>query len=430
MEHEDIRAVGTVTVDTSGQFEIRGKCSSGWIPPSDLTHMTISEFEGFIGLAPQYMKWVRACADGISAEKYSGLLAQREQAVRSELGGVAAAAVARADSLRGQLADAEAAKGRVEKNVRENMESMFRTLGAEKDKMIAYLKEEIGRREEKIRDLEVAASARLKVQQNAALRGRAGEDSFESMAGCVGWRVERTAGESHMCDFKGVVCGLDVFFEIKNHADVIPSKELAKFRRDMAEHPEIGAGVFIGMQAPCVRGERWSLEWTADRRPMIFIGELEKDDPVSVLRIVEKFLGVVAGMRRDADDDDKGEVVAVLEQRIKTASSYLESVGGKLRGLYNKIVVDKGAADAAYNSSLLMLKTIREEHIVTVDALLGTLKFEVDVGGDVGASMVIVGGDGVTTSSSSSPKKKRTAAPRKAAAAAAAASTESILVIE
>jgi hypothetical protein len=405
----------SITV-TGSRLELTATVDAGWLPPRELAAMTRDEFQHFLGFAPQYIAWLREARAGMNEETYQARLVReleaQETRVRAAATLEAGAALAqkdtqlavvgaRADALRAQLEDSGTARAAM----KAQLDDLYRGIVGAKEGMIEYLKGELTRKDERVRELESAAASRAKVQQNSTLRGRAGEDSFEEMAGRIGWTVERTAGESHMCDFRGVVCGLDVFFEIKNHADTIPAKELAKFRRDMKEHPEIAAGVFIGLHAAAVRGERWHLEWTGDRRPMLFIGELEKDDPVAVLKIAEKFIACYGVMRAAAaeGDDDGAAKAAGLEQRISVASTYLEATGARLRGLYNKMVVDKGAADAAYTGSLVALKGIREEHSCTVDALLGTSEF------------VVVAVE-EPTARAASPKKRKTAAKKGAAA--------------
>jgi hypothetical protein len=420
-----VGAVSTLRV-SNGRLELCAAVESGWVPPRAIAEMTSTEFQHFFELSTAYMQWVR--------EKKANVMLDTEQldaalaATRADADAALAALKAEADAAlvtttSALKADADAALTRknaelaaaattmaalrqqldsLEEKTRTNMELAHKNVMASKDSMIEYLKEELARRDERLH-------ARTRIQQNAALRGRAGEDSFEDLASTLGWTVTRTAGESHMCDFKGVVCGLDVFFEIKNHADVIPSKEVTKFRRDMKEHPEIACGVFIGMQAPVSRSERWLLEWTDDKRPMIFIGELEKDDPCGVLRIAEKFIGLYSYMLRAQDASDV-DVAEDLQRRIQNASMYLEMVGGKLRALYNKMVVDKNAADAAYASSITMLKGAREEHAITVQALLGTLVFVCDEDAAPAPAAVPATAEEVTVSVSvaAPAKKKRT----------------------
>jgi hypothetical protein len=394
-------AIKAIT-SNGGRLQLEMCVDAGWMPPKEMHTMTSTELQHFFDLAPKYMEWVRSVGNGITADKYKEVLERQldvhERRIRNEYTVAIAQKDARLVVLNAQV-----------ESVAEAKDNMYQGIVAAKESMIGYLKD-------RVKELETVATSRVKVQQNASLRGRAGEDSFEDMATSLGWTIRRTAGESHMCDFKGVVCGIDVFFEIKNHEETIPSKELTKFRRDMKEHPEVAAGVFIGLKAPVARGERWHLEWTTDRRPMIFIGELEKDDSISVLRIVEKFLNVCSVMR--SGEEISSEVtVSGLEQRIKTASAYLEATGGRLRTLYNKMVVDKGAAEAAYIGSLALLKSLREEHESTVGTLLGTLTFSCDEG---------LGAAATATATATAKKRKRQTATTPKAPRRKASITEDV----
>ena len=402
------RAVRHLDVTGDGICTISIHTRPGWIPPGELATMTSDEIEAFLGFAPVYVRWLREKQAGVSMDGYTEMLQRQLEDSERRLKGEADAAIARKnaeldvviarknaeldvviarknaelaaastmlESLRGQLGELQADRADLEEKVRGGVVQLYDSIVSTKDGVIQFLKDELARRDERLHRT-------IRTEQNAAVRGRAGEDSFEDMAASVGWLVTRTAGESHMCDFKACVAGVDVFFEIKNHADTIPSKEITKFRRDMKEHPEVGAGVFVGMLAPIPRsnGERWVLEWTDDKRPMIFIGELEKDDPCSVLNIVEKMLRICAVLRTLHTEVAADTLRHTLESRIQRANDFLASCGEKLRVLYNKLVVDKSAAESAYMMSLSMLKSIREEHGHVVDALIGELTFSEDVG--------------------------------------------------
>ncbi len=252
---------------------------------------------------------------------------------------------------------------------------------ADKDSMIEYLKDEKKQRDATVKELQEQLLARGKVKANAALRGKEGEEEFAELAADMGWHLERTAGESHQCDYKGDVRGMGVYFEIKAHADTIPSKELVKFHRDMKEHPEIGAGVFIAMTAPLRSNGKsgfWT-EWTEDGRLLVFIGEfLTSGIPVAYTLSVIAQLLEVAGRIWEARMSGEDGTAATLEGRLRQGTGYLEGAAGRLRLLYNKLVIDRKAALDAYDGTLGMVKLLKDEVAMTLGVLLGTYKFELD----------------------------------------------------
>jgi len=250
---------------------------------------------------------------------------------------------------------------------------------AAKESMITYLMAEKERAVTTARELQETLLARGKVRASAVLKGKEGEEDFEEAASDMGWGLSQTGKESHQCDYKGSVRGMDVFFEIKAHADVIPSKELAKFQRDMKEHPEIGAGVFIALYAPLRSGGEKSgfwVDWTEDGRLLVFVGEFfDGGMPVAgLLRIIGQLLDIAAKLWKARGDGETG-VAALLEGRLRMGVKYLEGAAERLRVLYNKVVIDRKAAADAYDGTLGMLKMVREEISLTLGTLLGTHEF-------------------------------------------------------
>ncbi len=323
--------------------------------------------------------------------------------LRAKCAGMAAEAAERAETIR--MAAAAESEGRVAE-LRATVEGLRGTILGEdarraaeieravaaKESMIAYLMAEKERADATARELQEALLARGKVRASAVLKGKEGEEDFEEAARDMGWGLVRTGKESHQCDYKGSVGGMDVFFEIKAHAETIPSKEITKFQRDMKEHPEIGAGVFVALHAPLrasggggAGGQRagfW-VDWTDDGRLLVFIGELF-DGPMPVagaLRVIGQMLEVAAKIWKARGDGETG-AAALLEGRLRMGVKYLEGAAERLRVIYNKVVIDRKAAADAYDGTLGMLKMVREEIALTLGTLLGTHSFVCDEGGE------------------------------------------------
>lgn len=332
----------------------------------------------------------------------SGLLVELEE-LRGKISGMSATAEERAHAIRtSAMAEAERSlselratvdalrasasseEQRRQADIRRAVEACERERErslADKESMIEYLKEEKRQREASIKELQEQLLARNKIKANAALRGKEGEEDFEELASGMGWHLERTAGESHQCDYKGDVRGMGVYFELKAHAETVPSKELVKFHRDMKEHPEIGAGVFIAMTAPLRSNGKsgfWT-EWTEDGRLLVFVGEfLTSGVPVNyTLAVIAQLLEVAGRIWEARMEGDQG-AVAGLEGRLRQGTGYLEGASGRLRLLYNKIVIDRKAALDAYDSTLGMVKLLKDEIAMTLGVLLGTYTFELD----------------------------------------------------
>lgn len=317
--------------------------------------------------------------------------------VRREAEAAAAGRVAgleaRVALLLGQVGEMESARRSAEKEVRERVcaerDEMWARVGAAEALRIGDLERRLGTCEDRRRELEEKLSARIAaaavVGASSALRGAAGEADFGEVLAGAGLSAESTGKQSHMCDYKGQVGGVDVFYEVKNHLSVLREAEVVKFLRDMKEHPEVGVGVFCALQLP-VPGTRRAgtvgggivVEWLEDRRMVVYVGELLVsgiEAGIEIMKVVRKFVEAGVRVRRmllDADDRDSGGA-ALLVDRIERARGYVEIVSERARSLFNKMRIDQKAVAAIHESSLASVKMLREEIKMCVGALLGEM---------------------------------------------------------
>ncbi len=322
--------------------------------------------------------------------------------VRREAESAAAARVAgleaRVAGLVGQVGELEDARRAVEREVRERVVAeqaeMWARVEAANSLRVSDLERRLAAVEDRRRELEEKLTARTVAAASSALRGAAGEADFGEVLAGAGLVAESTGKQSHMCDYKGVVSGMDVFYEVKNHLSVLREAEVVKFLRDMKEHPEVGVGVFCALQLPVPGGRRAGtcgggivVEWLEDRRMVVYVGELlcgGLEAGVETMRVVRKFVEAGVRVRRmlqDAEGDDSGEAAKLID-RIGRAKGYMESVGERVRGLFNKMRIDQKTVAAIHESSLAAVKMLREEVKMCIGALLGEELFAVEEGGD------------------------------------------------
>ncbi len=289
-------------------------------------------------------------------------------------------------ALRGQLAAAERAAAETERQLRDtiraDLEVGFNAVLRVKDNWIDEKERQLKARESQITELQGLLVAGAKAKENSAVVGRVGEATFAEIACEAGIEVRSSAKEGHRCDFQGTVGGMEVYFEVKNHARSIPGDDIKKFLPDMNEHPEIGAGVFIGMNASTGRGGvregggSFHFEWMEDGRLLVFINELlgSAAGPEYTLRIVRRILEAVGALRSTGSATDEVQK-AVLEERIRGAVGIVESVGQNMRELGNKLIRD-------HRSSLDHLKLCMERNMAALDQLAGrssAVQFEEEV---------------------------------------------------
>ena len=329
--------------------------------------------------------------------EFSSLQNDFDSRLRLQLEYVGTGHSAEVDRLRHLISELESGRSMVAAETRASvigeLDSIQTAVLREKDNMISYLRQKEEGFAAKIDSLQEVLMSRTKSGANAALTGRSGEDDFCSVMSDYGIELERTAGESHMCDYRGTISNYSVLFEVKNHKERIIVKEVTKFRRDMKEHPDVRCGVFIGLNAMysragidgiCGNG-LFGIEVSAEKQLLVYIGEFLSGFDVGwvcgVLRALIE--GICPTLERMGENDNS--LMAELEGRIRSAVGCVQSIGERARILYNKIINDRKAADDAFVGSLSAVKMMREEIQMLLGVLLGNAVFVPDVGVGVGA---------------------------------------------
>lgn len=300
-----------------------------------------------------------------------------------------------------------------------------------KEAVIAVLKAEKERREGELAAAQEALLARRGAKANSAVKGQLGEEEFAEMAAAMGWGLERTAKESRSCDYRGEVAGMAVFFEVKAHERRVPSADVDKFKRDMNEHPEVGAGVFVALHAPMGRGSNSSgsqgfwTEFTGDGRLLVFVSELlvaGEETARLQLSAVARLLEVAVRINKARLAGD-GDQLAGYKMRVEAAEKYILAVKERARETFNTLHNDKrnllSTLQASYERLAFMIRGLQTDVQMTLGALLGeAVRFEEEDGsggsdernmvmGAISASKeVLIDDTGVVVESVEKPKKK------------------------
>jgi hypothetical protein len=292
-----------------------------------------------------------------------------------------------------------------------------------KEGTIAFLKAEKERREVELAVAQEALLARRGAKANSAVKGQLGEEEFADMAAGHGWGLQHTAKESRSCDYRGEVSGMPVFFEIKAHEKRVAAAEVDKFKRDMNEHPEVGAGVFLALHATITGGRShfWT-EYTGDGRLLIFLNEAfsgGEEAARTYLTAINQLLEVAVHINkaRLANDNDQ---LDVYKGRVESAEKYIMTIKERTRELINTLHHDKrnllSALQASYERLAFMIRSIQTDVQMTLGALLGTaMRFDEDCGVVEEGNMKEVVIDEAGAVISEKPKRKTTNS-RKAAA--------------
>ena len=274
-----------------------------------------------------------------------------------------------------------------------------------KEAMINVLKADKATASAELAAAQEALQARRGAKANSAIKGQLGEEDFADMAAGQGWGLERTAKESRSCDYRGYVAGMPVFFEIKAHEKRVATAELDKFKRDMNEHPEVGAGVFLALHTG-IAGSRTSFwtEYTGDGRLLIFVSDAFSGGEETArmhLAAIHQLLIVAVHINKARLAGESGQLEE-YKVRVDAAEKYIMVVKERARELVNKMLNDKRNLQQALVQSFdhltIMMRSLQTDIQMTLGALLGiAVKFDEEVEG---------GADNMEAPTSS-PKKTR-----------------------
>jgi hypothetical protein len=245
----------------------------------------------------------------------------------------------------------------------------------EKERQLSTTYDQLTRSEERRKDLEDMLLQKTKTLASSQRRGQEGERIFEELAKEAGFAdITSTGKEIHMCDYRATVNSLSIFFEIKNHESAVANDQITKFLRDMKEHPDVGAGVFLAMNAPLPshrRSKKLWIEWLPDNRPVIYVGEFMKEDPMVMLEMIHYYLKGIDHMHSIYETDDTIDSRLEYEEKIRKMTSVIEQLVDRYNLLSKKIAADKFAANAAYDGSLTMVRGMRDTFVQMINIITG-----------------------------------------------------------
>ena len=259
-----------------------------------------------------------------------------------------------------------------------------------KEAMITVLKADKAAAATELAAAQEALAARRGAKANSAIKGQLGEEEFADLAAGQGWGLERTAKESRSCDYRGDIAGMPVFFEIKAHERRVATAEVDKFKRDMNEHPEVGAGVFLALHTGIVGargGATFWTEYTGDGRLLIFLSDVLSAGEEAArmhLAAIHQLLTVAVQINK-ARLAGEGDKLEEYKGRVDAAEKYIVGIKERMRVLINTLHNDRrtlvGSLQASYERLGSIIRSIQTDVNITLGALLGeAAKFDEDLG--------------------------------------------------
>jgi len=227
---------------------------------------------------------------------------------------------------------------------------------SESDRLIAAIKESskelIKAKEDSLKQRELALSAKedefqIKLQRSSssAYRGQDGENLFSKLAkDKMNWDLEYTGDKPHACDYSSTIHGISTFFELKNYTYAIAQKEVTKFLRDMKEHPEVTAGIFVSLNTGITGKPKNTpilIDWIHGNQCVLYIQSCMDLDIDGVLSIIDQVIRISGIFSRAIKSQEEGTEDQNYQMRIDNAKVYVHNSLQRTSALIRRIQADK-----------------------------------------------------------------------------------------
>lgn len=200
---------------------------------------------------------------------------------------------------------------------------------------------------EKLKELYKEKEAKLRKEFEKTLvsseRGKQGEKEFEDLVKeYVLWpQLVNMSKTSHGTDRGCRIRNCNTLFEIKNYTNDVPSKEVEKFERDMAENSDTPLGVFISLNTNIVSkksGNFLLMNWTSKNQLLLYINSFYTHSPEDVLTFIDMCADIawmVFDTTRKSPQESEGtlqlqtrieQIKVFVEKEIKRASEFLTTL--------------------------------------------------------------------------------------------------------
>lgn len=204
---------------------------------------------------------------------------------------------------------------------------------------------------EKVKELYKEKEEKLRKEFEKTLvsseRGKQGEKEFEDIVKeYVSWppllNMSKTA---HGTDRGCRIRNCNTLFEIKNYTNDVPSKEVEKFERDMAENSDVPLGVFISLNTNIVSKKSRNflvMNWTPKNQLLLYVNCFYTHSPGDVLTFIDMCADIawmVFDTARNSPQESNGSLQ--LQTRIEQIKIFVEKEIKRSTEFLTTLVHDK-----------------------------------------------------------------------------------------
>jgi len=204
---------------------------------------------------------------------------------------------------------------------------------------------------EKVKELYKEKEEKLRKEFEKTLvsseRGKQGEKEFEDIVNeYVAWPpLLNMSKAAHGTDRGCRIRNCNTLFEIKNYTNDVPSKEVEKFERDMAENSDVPLGVFISLNTNIVSKKSRNflvMNWTPKNQLLLYINSFYTHSPGDVLTFIDMCADIawmVFDTARKSPQESNGSLQ--LQTRIEQIKIFVEKEIKRSTEFLTTLVHDK-----------------------------------------------------------------------------------------
>jgi hypothetical protein len=182
-----------------------------------------------------------------------------------------------------------------------------------------------------VKELYTKEAERLRKENDKSLvsseKGKTGEKEFDELcAEHTNWEpLLNTSKETAAADRRVTIRGCVTLFEIKKYTDIVPTEQVNKFVRDMANNKEAALGVFISLDTNIAKkGDRYiHVEWTDDSQMAIYINCFYKHPVADTLAFIDSCIPTALRVYKAASRVES-DLSASLQSRIDLAKELVQ----------------------------------------------------------------------------------------------------------
>jgi len=190
-----------------------------------------------------------------------------------------------------------------------------------------------------------AANDRKELEKSlgSSTKGAKGEKEFADLIALyTDWaKVQDVSKSAHSTDMRCRIRNCSALFEVKKYSEDIPSKEVAKFERDMEENQDCPLGVFVSLHTNIVgkkSGNFITCGWSAKSQLLIYVNSFYEHSAQDILEFVDMCADFAWRIFKAArETPEESEIMTHLEGRIEQAKIFVEKDIKRLSDLIVKM---------------------------------------------------------------------------------------------